>query len=50
MPDYGLLLRRSSGSDIVIYTNAVWADCQSPSTPGYAVVLEDNLFSWSAKR
>jgi hypothetical protein len=26
-PDYGLLLRRSSGSDLVIYTDTDWAGC-----------------------
>jgi hypothetical protein len=52
IPDYGLLLRRSSSSDLVIYTDADWADCPDTrrSTSGSAVFLGDNLVSWSAKR
>jgi hypothetical protein len=51
-PYYSLLLRRSSGSDLVIYTNTDWASCPDThhSTSGYAVFLGDNLVSWSAKR
>jgi hypothetical protein len=51
-PDYGLVLRRSSSSDIVVYTDADWAGCPDTrrSTSGYAVFLGDNLVSWSAKR
>jgi hypothetical protein len=51
-PDYGLLLRRSSSSDLIIYMDADWAGCLNTccSTLGYAVFLGDNLVSWSAKR
>jgi hypothetical protein len=51
-PDYDLLLRRSSSSDLVVYTDADWAGCPNSrrSTSGYAVFLGDNLVSWSAKR
>jgi hypothetical protein len=51
-PNYGLLLRRSSSSDLVVYTDADWAGCPDTrrSTSGYAVFLEDNLVSWSTTR
>jgi hypothetical protein len=50
--DYGLLLRRSSSSDLVAYTDADWAGCPDTrrSTSGYAMFLGDNLVFWSAKR
>jgi hypothetical protein len=40
-PDYGLLLRRSSSFDLVIYTDADWAGCPDTrrSMSGYAVFL-----------
>jgi hypothetical protein len=44
-PDYGLLLRRSSGSDLVVYTDADWAGCLDTrcSTSSYAVFLGGQL-------
>jgi hypothetical protein len=46
-PDFGLLLRRSSNSDLVIYTDADWAGCPDTrrSMSGYVVFLGDNLVS-----
>jgi hypothetical protein len=51
-PDYGLLMRRSSSSDLIVHTDADWAGCPDTrrSTSGYAVFLGDNLVSWLAKR
>jgi hypothetical protein len=45
--DLGLLLHRTSTSDLVVYTDADWADCPDThrSTSGYAVFLGDNLVS-----
>jgi hypothetical protein len=50
--DYGLLLRCSSCSDLVVYTDVDWAGCPDTrrSMSGYAVFLGDNLVSWWAKR
>jgi hypothetical protein len=50
--DYSLLLRPSSTSELVVYTNANWARCPDTrrSTSSYAVFLGANLVSWDAKR
>jgi hypothetical protein len=50
-PDFGLLLHRSSSSDLVVYTNANWDACPDTrrSTSSFIVFLRDNLVSWSAK-
>jgi hypothetical protein len=52
MPNYGLLLRYLSGSDLVVYTDADWTGCPDThcSMSGYAMFLGDNLVFWSAKR
>jgi hypothetical protein len=50
-PEFGLLLCRSSSSNLVVYTDADWVGCPNTrrSTSGYVVFLGDNLVSWSAK-
>jgi hypothetical protein len=49
MPNYDLLLCRSSCFDRAIYI--YWAGCSDTrgSTLGYAVFLGDNLVPWSTK-
>ncbi|XP_066311289.1 uncharacterized mitochondrial protein AtMg00810-like [Miscanthus floridulus] len=48
----GLTVRRSSPTELVVYTDADWAGWLDTrrSTSGYAVFLRDNLVSWSSKR
>jgi hypothetical protein len=50
--DYGLLLHRSTSSELVVYTDADWPGCPDTrrSTSGYAVFLGGNLVSWLLKR
>jgi hypothetical protein len=50
--DYGLLLRPSPTSELVIYTDVDWVGCPDScrSTSGYVVFLGANLVSWAAKR
>jgi hypothetical protein len=45
--DYGLLLHRSTASELVVYTDADWTGCPDTrrSTSGYAVFLGGNLVS-----
>jgi hypothetical protein len=49
--DYGLL-RPSSTSEFVVYTDTDWVGCPDTrrSTSGYVVFLGVNLVSWAAKR
>jgi hypothetical protein len=49
---YGLLLHRSTASELVVYTDADWAGCSDTrrSTSGYVIFLGGNLVSWSSKR
>jgi hypothetical protein len=50
--DHGLLLRRASTSNLVVYTDADWAGCPDTrrSISGYTMFLGDNIVSWSSKR
>jgi hypothetical protein len=49
--DYGLLLRLSPTSKLVVYTDGDWAGCLDTrrSTSGYVVFLGANLVSWATK-
>ena len=48
----GLLIRPSSHTELIVYSDADWAGCPDTrrSTSGYAVFLGDSLVSWSSKR
>jgi hypothetical protein len=48
--NFGLLLRRSSTFEHVVYSDADWARCSDTrrSTFGFVVFLGDNLVSWSS--
>jgi hypothetical protein len=50
--NYGLLLRPSPTSELVVYTDADWAGCPDTRRPtsGYVVLLDANLVSWATKR
>ena len=50
--DYGLLLRPSSTSELVVYTDTDWAGCPNTrrSTSSHTMFLGANLVSWAAKR
>jgi hypothetical protein len=48
--DHGLLLHRTSTSELVVYTDRAGCPDTRRSTSGYAVFLSDNHVSWSSKR
>jgi hypothetical protein len=50
--DYGLVIPRSSPTQLIVYTDADWVGCPDTrrSTSGYAVFLGGSLVSWSSKR
>jgi hypothetical protein len=50
--DFGLLLRRSATTDLVVYTDADWGGCPDTrrSTSNFTVFFGDSLVSWSSKR
>jgi hypothetical protein len=50
--DFGLVLHRSSSTELVLYTDADWAGYPDThrSTSGYVVFLGGYLVTWSPKR
>jgi hypothetical protein len=50
--DYGLLLRHSTTSELVVYSATDWADCLDTrkSMASYVMFLDDDIVSWSSKR
>jgi hypothetical protein len=50
--DYGLLLRHSASSELMVYIDVDWTGCSDTRqfTSRYAVFLGANLVSWSSKR
>jgi hypothetical protein len=50
--DFGLVIPRSTPTQLVVYIDADWAGCPDTrrSTSGYAVFLGGSLISWSSKR
>jgi hypothetical protein len=50
--ELGFHLHRTSPVDLIVYSDADWAECPEirHSTSGYGVFLGDNLVSWSSKR
>jgi hypothetical protein len=49
--DYDFLLRRSTSSELTVYTDTDWVGYPNTrwSNSGYAVFLDANLVSWSSK-
>jgi len=49
---HGLVIPRSTPTQLTVYTDADWAGCPDTrrSTSGYAVFLGNSLVSWSSKR
>jgi hypothetical protein len=49
---HGLVIRRSSSSQLTAYSDADWAGCPDDrkSTSGYCVFFGQNLISWCSKK